>query len=544
MIRTPRESVRQLNALRKVSGRPQTAKMCAESAVQRSKFCYPPRRGKTVLSGFWIILTAAMATATSGPQVAVATPQAKAAAPSTAGARLEHAASAIDDGRFDDALRFVSDAQTGGLLVKGDADWAVYLKARALVGLGRADGAEATARERYRDNANGYTWASLVAILAASGRYEQAASEIMELKEESLIFANRLKPNLIDGVVEALGGDAKTSALRDRLIVRLVEGRYTGPSAQRVPDLLRLRYINLLLRQRRVEDAARQTEGLESPAILSWLLTDKAFEPLWEHATLRALWAPGALIARVERGVQARLEAQTLTSSDWLDLMRALRTIGKADEAVRLGLHALEQARKENRAAGPAVRLEIASAYVDLGQAWAARRTARELLREEKTAPASLRVQIAEIMEASGDDDGALLLLGSLGPAGDAPLALKATACAAHDLDRSTKRDEALAKLEAMSEAAPAAVLDAYVCTGQKDKAAVVLAAMLNRSDMRSAAILAAQLYADPLAPATDQSDMRYRMTALVASAAVQEAIKPYARTMALPFMMANARSN
>ncbi len=529
------------------------------TGVQCSKICYSgpngdaaafdkamAAKGAATLAGFWIILASSLAAAPPGPQVAVAAPQAKmqSGVPSATAtdSRLERAANAIDDGHFDDALKLVGEVHGDARLAATDADWASYLKARALVGLGRGDDAEATVRERYRDNANGYTWASLVAILATSGRYEQAASAILDLEEEQLIYANRLRPSVIESIVAALGDDK--AVLRDKLIVRLVEGRYTGPSSQRVPDLLRLRYVNLLLRQHRIEDAAHQTDTLESPAILSMLLTDKSFEPLWAHPTLRALLAPGALVARVERGVQARLEAQALTSSDWLDMMRALRVIGRADEAVRLGLHALAQARTEKRAAGPALRLEIASAYADMGQAWAARRTARELLREEASAPAALRIQIAEILEISGDDEGALLLLGSLGEAGQSPAALRATVCAAHDLDRPVKRDEALAKLAALAETAPGEALDAFVCAGEKEKAAAVLAAMFKRPDMRATAILAAQLYADPSVPATDQSDMRYRMKALVASASVQEAIKPYARTMALPFMMANARAN
>jgi hypothetical protein len=525
--------------------------MFDRASMQRSKIWYSAsdwRRGAANLAGLWIILASTIAAAAPGPgpQVAVATPQAQtqSGVPSAdaADARLERAANAIDEGRFDEALALVGAADSDPRLKAADADWASYLKARALVGVGRDDDAEATARERYKVHANGYTWASLTAILAARGRYEDAATAIMELEEEQLIFANRLRPAIIETIVASLGDDK--AILRDKLIVRLVEGRYTGPSSPRVPDLLRLRYINLLLRQRRIEDAARQTDALETPSILSMLLTDKSFEPLWTHPTVRALLAPGALVARVDRGVQARLESQSLTSSDWLDMMRALRVIGKPDEAVRLGLHAVEQARQEKRAAGPALRLEIAAAYVDQGQAWAARRTARELLREEVTAPAALRIQIAEVLESSGDDEGALLLLSSLGPAAELPAALRATVCAAHDLDRSGKRDEALAKLVAIAEAAPGEVFDAYVCTGEKARAAEMLAAMLKRPDLRGAAILAAQLYADPLVPATDRSDMRYRMKALVASAVVQEAIKPYARTMALPFMMANARTN
>jgi hypothetical protein len=311
-----------------------------------------------------------------------------------------------------------------------------------------------------------------------------------------------------------------------------------------VPDTLRLRYINLLLRQHRLEDAARQTSAVESPTILSILLTDKSFEPLWDHATLRGLSAPGALLARVERGVQARLEQPALSSSDWLDVMRSLRIIGKADEAVRLGLHALNQARTEKRSAGPALRLEMARAYAEQGQSWAARRTARELLREEPSLPATTRVEIAQVLDDAGDDAGALVLLGTLQGAARTSSVLMLTACAAHDLGRIPERDAALAALEAQTATSPSDLFDALICTGQPAKAAVVLGQMLKRPELRTAAILRAQLYADPANPSADLNHMRYRMTALVASAAVQDAIKPYARSIALPFTIANARPN
>lgn len=458
-----------------------------------------------------------------------------------ANSRLERAAGAIDDGRFDDALKLVSEAFDARPLKADDADWASYLRARALAGLGRLDAAEATVRERHRNNSNGYTWASLIAILAVCERYEEAAGAILELDEESLFLANRLRPGIIESIASGL--DGKANALRDKLVMRLVDGGYTGPSAQRVPDLLRLRYVGLLLRQRRVEEAAHQTELLETPTILSVLLTDKAYEALWDHPTVRAMMAPEMLVARVERGVQARLEMDTLSSSDWLDVMRALRIIGRADEAVRLGLHALEQARQEQRPAGRALRLEVASAYADLGQAWAARRNAKELMREEATAPVSLRIAVAKIFEETGDDEGALLLLSTLGEAAQAPEALRTAACAAHDLGRFERRDAALAALSSFAKTAPAEVLDAYVCTGERAKAEALLTGMLAKPELRGQAILTAQLYADPTKAVSDQHDMRYRMKALAASAAVQGAIKPYGRTIALPFTIANARN-
>lgn len=493
--------------------------------------------GASVLGLWMIVATSVAAAAPAVPQV-VAAPVPAQAKVLVADTRLERAAGAIDDGRYAFALDLVSGALNDGGLSAADGDWAAYLKARALTGLGQAGEAEKIVRDRYAASPNGYTWASLVAILTTNGRYEQAAGAILDLEEERFIMVNRLRPAVIESIVSSLS-DAN---MRNRLIVRLVEGRYSGPSSQRVPDTLRLRYISMLLGQQRVEDAARQTESLETPSILSVVLTDRAFEPIWQHPTLRALMAPGALVARVERGLQLQLEQASLTSTDWLNVMRSLRVIGKADEAVRLGLHAVDQARREKRPAGPALRLEIANAYADLGQAWAARRTARALLKEESSLPISLRVAIAQVLDVTGDDDGALQLLGTLEGEARTPAVLKATVCAAHDIGRTVKRDEALAALVEIEDQAPAEAFDAFVCTGQKDKAAAVLSAMFEKPELRAQAIMLTQLYADPIRPVADQSDMRYRMRALVATATVQEAITPYARSIPLPFTIANAR--
>ena len=486
--------------------------------------------------GLWVVVaTSVAAAAPAVKQVAAVPAQAKVQIADT---RLERAAGAIDDGRYEFALGLVSGALNDGGLSAADGDWAAYLKARALTGLGKAGDAEKVVRERYAASPNGYTWASLVAILTTTGRHDQAAAAILDLKEEEFIMVNRLRPAVIEGIVSSL----TEGPVRNRLIVRLVEGRYSGPSSQRVPDTLRLRYIAMLLGQVRVEDAARQTEALETPSILSVVLTDRAFEPIWQHPTVRALMAPGALVARVERGLQLQLEQASLTSTDWLNVMRSLRVIGKADEAVRLGLHAVEQARREKKPAGPALRLEIANAYADLGQAWAARRTARALLKEETSLPISLRVAIAQVLDVTGDDDGALQLLGTLEGEARTAAVLKATVCAAHDIGRTSKRDEALAALETAKDQAPTEIFDALICTGQKDRAAAVLSSMFETPGLRAQAIMLAQLYADPIKPVADQSDMRYRMRALVATEAVQAAIAPYARSIPLPFTIANSR--
>ena len=455
-------------------------------------------------------------------------------------ARLEQAALSIDDGKFGTAVSLVDQAISSNQLSVSDADWAAYLKARALAASGSFEAAEQIVRDRQRAHPNGYNWASLVSILMSCGRHEEAAHAVLELEEGDFVLTNRLRPQVVETILSAL--EAKSSPLRDQMVTRLVEGRYSGPSSQHVPDGIRLRYINLLLRQSRLEDAARETLSLESPAILSILLTDKSFAPLWDRGPVRQLFAPGALVARVERGVQARLEQRSMTSSDWLELMRSLRVIGKAEEAVRLGLHAIEQARSNKRAAGSALRLEIANGYADLGETWAARRTARELLKEQSSLPVSLRVSVAHVLEITGDDEGALLLLSTLEGADKLAGALKTTVCAAQDLGRPERQAIAMAMLEAMRDAAPVELMDAYVCSGESVKAARVLVSMFERPEYRTSAILTAQLYSDTSKAGTDLSDLRYRMRALVATNEVQDAIKSYARTMGLPFAIAVSR--
>ena len=87
------------------------------------------------------------------------------------------------------------------------------------------------------------------------------------------------------------------------------------------------------------------------------------------------------------------------------------------------------------------------------------------------------------------------------------PGALKTIVCAAHDLDRTEKRDTALAALAAMSEMAPTEVFAAYVCAGEQAKAAEILGAMFKRPDLRTSAILTAQIYTDLARPGSDLDD-------------------------------------
>ncbi len=460
--------------------------------------------------------------------------------------QLDQAATAIDEARYQDAIQLLNQL-TGALASDADRDWGSYLKARALVGLGHGEAAESAVRERYRSKPSAYAWASIVSILTAQGRYDAAAAEILKLEEETFVFVNRLRPRTIDDIVAALEHSG-ANATRDQLITRLVADKYTGPTATRVPDSLRLRYIGLLLKQNRVEDAARETELIETPSLLAALLADRAYAPLWDHPTVATLFASDALVARVERSVQLRLEQTVISASDWLDTMRALRAINRPKEAVRLGLHAISEARSELRGSGPALRLELAHAYAEMGEAWAARRTARELLREEARSDAATQIAVSQALIAAGDDEGALALASTLEEGSDndglRAQAEAVIACAAHNLGRLDRRDEALTALIEVQAAPPDVAFGALLCTGHSNEAIAVLGTMLRDPTTRLHAILIAQLYTDPLDPLTDLRDMRYRLRALAADATVQAALKPYGRTVPLPFLSSTAGVN
>jgi tetratricopeptide (TPR) repeat protein len=457
---------------------------------------------------------------------------------------LDQAAVAIDEARYQDALNLIDQA-TGALSNDADRDWTSYLKARALVGLGRGEAAEAAVRARFKAKPSAYAWASVVSILTAQGHFEDAAGEILKLDGAVFSYANRLRPRTIDDIISALERKG-VNELRDQLVTRLVTDKYSGPTATRVPDSLRMRYVGLLLKQAHVEDAARETEAIETPALLAALLADRSYSALWDHPSMSALLAPEALIARVERSVQLRLEQKVISTADWLDTMHALRAIGRPKETVRLGLHAISEARNESRESGAALRLELGYAYIESGEAWAARRTARELLREEARSDAATQIAVAQLLIAAGDNEGALAIASSVQEDSDDDGAVSANAggveaCAAHNLGRLDRRDEALADVMKLQKEAPEAVFGALLCTGHTNEAVAALSAMLQAPETRPQAVLIAQLYADPLDPQVDLRDMRYRLRALAASDAVQAALKPYGRTIALPFLSSTA---
>jgi hypothetical protein len=78
--------------------------------------------------------------------------------------RLQQAATAIDDGRYADALALVDQAMGAGAFAEHDGDWAAYLKSRALAATGQKDEAQKIIRERQREHPS-YRSSSIAACM-------------------------------------------------------------------------------------------------------------------------------------------------------------------------------------------------------------------------------------------------------------------------------------------------------------------------------------------------------------------------------------------
>lgn len=137
--------------------------------------CWRTRRfwGTARVKGFSATLAFLAAVCLLGAGAVIAGPSGQASKPvlpsASFDARLQQAAAAIDDGKFDQALGLVKSAEDAGTLADREADWAAYLRARALVATGQAKDAEKIIRERQRAYPNAYNWASLVSILSSCG---------------------------------------------------------------------------------------------------------------------------------------------------------------------------------------------------------------------------------------------------------------------------------------------------------------------------------------------------------------------------------------
>ena len=228
-----------------------------------------------------------------------------------------------------------------------------------------------------------------------------------------------------------------------------------------------MRYVGLLLRQAHVEDAARESEAIETPAMLATLLADRSYTALWDHPSIAALLAPEALVARVERSVQLRLEQKVISIGRLArhDARAARDRAAEGGGAARLACD--ERGAQRDRARPePRSRLELGYAYLESGEAWAARRTARELLREDVHSDAATQIAVAQLLIAAGDNEAALALASAIkeefaGRKLFRRLAARSKRVPRIILSRLNRRDEALGRSVEAQKADPEAAFGA-----------------------------------------------------------------------------------
>jgi tetratricopeptide (TPR) repeat protein len=460
--------------------------------------------------------------------------------------RLERAAASIDQMRFTAALMDLDEALKTAAALPLQEDWARYLRGRALTGMGRGQDGEAEVRSHFARRPTPYNFKSLFTILAIRKKWADAAASVLELPDTAFVNANGAPVNAMNRVLMGLS-EAGRADVRDRLLDRLVAGGYTGPFGGKVNDTIRLDYIRRLMARGQAAEAAVQTKFVETPSTMISLLTDRAFEPLWEAAELKALTA---------QDMQARVRARALAlagrgfkhGGEVLEALRAFRVAGDPDKAIDLankGIASIAQmphARRFTRL----ILVERAYALADQGRSSAAENAFEQLLRDYPDDPVPIRLAYARVLEAAGQGAKAVSVLEPLDPEGlSAParaVALQITICALAGNDSQPLKD-ARYELEDMGLDAAPAMLDALLCLKDDDAARKLVLDWLLRSDIRQGAVAALQLYAEPKTVLSALSDRRRRLQALIARDDIQTALKPHGRTLGWAFQRATALS-
>jgi tetratricopeptide (TPR) repeat protein len=494
----------------------------------------------------WLTLAAAMLWAAFALAQQEVAPDDAVTSPVIAQARMERAAASIDQGRFRDALADTDAALGYTGLSATQEDWARYLRARALWGVGRGADAETEVRKHYTAKPSAYALRSLVTILALRERWAAAAQAILDLPAGTFAHANAVSVPILDAIVAALS--RTEGALRGRLLARLAGEGYVGPHGGKLDDRLRLQFVSQLLAEGKTEDAAKQTRFLETPSVFVALLTDRAYEKLWTAPDVAAL-TPQEMQLRVRARAAALINRGVRHGAEALEAVRALRASGEPLRAAATAERSVEQilSRPEGRRYARIILIERAYALADLGQAGAAAAAFDAILGQYPDDPISSRLAYARVMEAAGRPAKALTVLEPLDPEGLTPaaraVALQITACAQQALGQPKAVAEARQELAELGLNAAPAALEAALCAGDDEGAKALVLNWLGRADLRRGAVAALQLYAEPQTVLSVLFERRRRLQALIARQDVQAAIAPHGRTIGWSFQRATAVS-
>jgi tetratricopeptide (TPR) repeat protein len=518
--------------------------------IRKGNTCFPSRRiGACVLTMRWICVVFVMLLlgaprAWSQNEVA---PDEPVTTPQLVQFRLERAAASIDQLRYTAALADLDEALRPAIAVPAQEDWGRYLRARALTGIGRQQDGETEVRTHFAKRPSAYNFKSLIALLTLRKRWAAGAQAILDLPDTQFALANGAPSQYLLRILLGLSEEGQ-SALRERLLERLVRGGYTGPWGGKTDDQLRLEFIARLISAGQTAEAAKQTKYLETPSVLVALLTDKQYEPVWTTPEVAELTAK-AMQSRVKLRAEALLYRGIKYGAEAVEAVRSFRAAGDPVKAVDTADRSLAiiSARPGGRRFARQLLIEKAYALADLGRTSAASNLFDQLLRDFPEDPIAVRLAYARVLEASGEGAKALAVLDPLDPESLSiparAVALQISACAQSTGADSTSAKEALAELQDMGLNAAPALLDALLCVKDDVGARTLVLGWLLRSDIRRGAVAALQLYAEPKSVLPALADRRRRLQALLSREDVQTALKPFGRTMGWSFQRATALS-
>jgi len=370
--------------------------------------------------------------------------------------------------------------------------------------------------------------------------------------------ARRLLP-VLDGLPELVGdwepgwfapmvrAADKDPALEQALLSRLIAVEWTNPSLR---DMARSDWRALLARN---QAAARKYAALSdtlkpvtSPRILVAVAVDRRFEPVWRElqADNRFDWAAvaEAEVARLRKSAADQPRRLEIV----VELMGALRLIGRAEEAIKVGEAARDRLTDPKAFDDQAdnanwLHNELAYAYSDVERAAEAEAAFHASIAagDAQGDRISQRVNWAAYLVRQGRGAEALPVLDQIGDGDGSPYGLlwreSGRVCALASNDRA-KADALMDRIAPRWDDNPSAIGRALLCLDRIDEAADLLVKRLRSERHRDTALLAA--VAGPRPPKGDyEVRMRQRREAVLAKPEVIKALDTYGRRLTVPYV-------
>jgi tetratricopeptide (TPR) repeat protein len=293
---------------------------------------------------------------------------------------------------------------------------------------------------------------------------------------------------------EADDADEQAFAINEGLL----RAGYRGPSTS-VDGELAVGHARALLERGEIERARARLPEHVSPELVLLLRTRELFAPLRSGAAIEAKLDYRAAAEEAVAIGTAEWEAKPSESDSLLAAIKALRALGRPQDAIELGqrgLNLLEIEPSEDADEGRRWILnELAYAHYELAQADRARETLERsaAIPEFGTPNVSQRINWATQLMFDSRPDEALVALETLGAASPygKMWAAAVRVCAYEQLGRSSEREVDLAWMRPQEEVNPAALQEALLCADRGDEGAALLVRRLSKSDQQEDAFAA-----------------------------------------------------